>query len=332
MRTNQPNVDRDRSDQAEHWFQRVHAEDCTRQERERFRQWQADHPEHAAAYARTEHLYRRAADLRLDPKWRAEANAARQRTAQASRRRRTMRWGLSVAAMLLLAIGIGARLWDPAPPEQHYATATGERRTLALDDGSSVVLDTDSALTVRYSRHQRYLHLERGQAQFSVAKAAEWPFVVQAANGTVRAVGTQFQVRKDVAAVRVTLLEGIVTVTAPAATPGGGERSATLAAGEQLSFDDGQLWLLEPANVEVASSWVRGEFVFEGLPLAEMIEEMNRYSTAKILMSDSSLRDLPVSGAFYHNDQGSLIQALELGWSLRAERISPTEIVLHRRD
>lgn len=324
-------MDRDRSDQAERWYQRMHAADCTHQERERFRQWQAERPEHAAAYARTEYLYHRAADLRLDPRWRAQAQAARQRTARASRRRGTLRWGLSAAATLLLTIGIGARLWDPVPPGQRHVTVTGEQRTLALDDGSSVVLDTDSALTVRYSRRQRRLHLERGQAQFSVAKAADRPFIVQAGDGAVRAIGTQFQIRKDATVVRVTLLEGVVTVTAPAATPRGGERSATLAAGEQLSFDPGELWAMAPANLEVANGWTHGELVFDGRPLVEMIEEMNRYTTAKIRLGDPSLQELQVSGAFYDNDQDSLIQALELGWSLRAERVSPSEIVLYRR-
>lgn len=332
MRTNPPKADRDRSDQAEYWYQRVHAADCTRQERERFRRWQVECPEHAAAYARTEYLYHRAADLRLDPKWRVQAREARQRTEQASRHRRTLRWGLSAAATLVLALGLGARVWDPVQPEQRYATATGERRTLALDDGSSVVLDTDSLLTVRYSRSQRHLHLERGQAQFTVLNAADWPFIVQAGGGTVRAIGTRFQVRKDTAAVRVTLLEGVVTVTAPLWPPGSGERSATLAAGQQLSFDGDQLWFLSPADLEIAYGWTQGGFVFEGLSLAEMIEEMNRYTSTKIRMGDSSLRDLQVNGAFYDNDQDSLIQALEQGWSLRAEYLSPNEIVLYRSE
>ena len=187
-------------------------------------------------------------------------------------------------------------------------------------------------VTVRYSSDQRHLHLEKGQAQFSVAKDADRPFVVQAGNGAVRAVGTQFQVRIDAAAVKVTLLEGIVTVTAAAATSGGGARNATLAAGEKLSFDQGRLWRVERADIEMAKGWTRGELVFEGLALAEMIQEMNRYSATKIVIDDVSLRDMPVSGAFYNHDQASLIQALELGWSLRAEYAPPTEIELHHRD
>lgn len=322
----------DGSDQAEYWFQRMHAADCTPEEREGFGRWKAEHPAHAAAYSRTEYLYRRAAELRLDPRWRAEAQAARHRTARVLGRRRAMRWGLSVAAALLLSIGISVPLWNPAQLEQHYATAIGEQRTLSLDDGSSVVLDTDSALTVRYSNDRRHLHLEKGQAQFSVAKDADRPFIVQAGNGAVRAVGTQFQVRIDAAAVKVTLLEGIITVTAAAATSGAPARSATLAAGEKLSFDRGRLWRLERADIEMAKGWTRGELVFEGLALAEMIQEMNRYSTAKIVIDDAALRDVPVSGAFYNHDQASLIQALELGWSLRAEYVSPTEIELHHRD
>lgn len=332
MSTDRLNQSRDRGDQAEYWYQRVHAVDCTREEHARFKQWQDESPEHVAAYARTEHLYHRAADLRLDPQWRAAGQAARRRTAQAASRRRSLQWGLSIAAMLVLTIGIGWRLWDPAQPEQHYATATGERRNVILEDGSSIVLDTDSALSVHYSRKHRNLVLQRGQAQFSVTKAPDRPFVVQAGGGAVRAVGTQFQVRKRDSHIQVTLLEGVVTVAATAVTPNASVRTATLAAGEQLSFDDARLWQKASVNLEAAKGWTHGELVFERRPLAEMIDEMNRYTTAKIRLGDPSLRDLRVSGAFYDNDQESLIGALEMGWSLRAERVSDKEIVLHRRN
>lgn len=324
-------MDHDRSDQAEYWYQRMHAVDCTSAERVEFERWRAQHPQHAAAYEHTEYLYHRAADLRLDPHWQSVAKATKRRVARAARVRRAVRWSVPIAAVLVLALGIGWRTWDPAQPEQRYATTVGERRTLTLDDGSSVVLDTDSAVAVRYSRKHRNLILEHGQAQFSVALQPQRPFVVQAGEGAVRAVGTQFQVRKRDAGVRVTLLEGVVTVSAPDATSGGPDHVVTLAAGDQVSFGNGQPWNRRPADISAAEGWIRGEQIFDRRPLREVIEEMNRYTEVKLRLADPSLNELPVSGAFYDNDQDSMIRALELGWSLRAERTSPTSIVLHPR-
>src|SRR3546814_951836 len=112
-------------------------------------------------------------------------------------RRRLRRWtdSLAAAAVLVLAVGAGWRLWDPMQPPQRYATAIGQQHDVALEDGSRVRLDTNSALVVRYSRKHRDVVLERGRAQFDVAHAPQRPFTVHAGPGTVRAVGTQFQVR-----------------------------------------------------------------------------------------------------------------------------------------
>src|SRR3546814_9532022 len=93
-------------------------------------------------------------------------------------RRRLRGWtgSLAAAAVLVLAVGAGWRLWDPMQPPQRYATAIGQQHDVALEDGSRVRLDTNSALVVRYSRKHRDVVLERGRAQFDVAHAPQRPF------------------------------------------------------------------------------------------------------------------------------------------------------------
>lgn len=325
------------SREAERWFIRLQSRDCTAADRLACRDWQAADPANAAAYARVEGIFHRSADLRGQPDFLAMAREARASTARRRRLRERLRWSmpLAAAAVLVVAIGIGWQLHDPAQPERSFATVVGERRTLTLDDGSSVLLDTDSAVTVRYSRKHRDLVLEHGQAQFTVAPAPQRPFVVQAGSGSVRAVGTQFQVRKRADNVQVVLMEGVVTVSALASGSGnaGDARTATLAPGEQLSFDSGPLWATRSVDLdEVAHGWTRGELMFKQRPLPELLEEMNRYTPIKLRLGDPSLQDLKVTAVFYDNNQAALIRALELGWSLRAERVSPDEIVLYRRD
>ncbi|MEL1262855.1 FecR family protein [Pseudoxanthomonas putridarboris] len=318
--------------EAERWFMRLQMHDCSKADRAACARWRLADPAHAAAYAEVERVFHLAAQAGDDPRLRAAARMARERMERRRRRRGALRWATSLAgvAVVVLALGIGWRSWNPAEPEQHYATAVGERRTLTLDDGSVALLDTDSALAVRYSRLRREVVLERGQAQFTVAPQPRRPFLVHTDLGTVRAVGTEFQVRRRTGGVEVMLMKGVVEVSAAAAA--GEPRVATLAPGEQLDFDAGGRWNKHAFDPEVARGWTEGQLVFRGRPLKEVAEEMNRYNTAKIRLGQPALNDLQISGQFYGNDPDSLILALEHGWSLRAERPSADEIVLYRRD
>lgn len=315
--------------EAERWFMRLQMPDCTPADRAAFAQWRLASPTNAAAYAQVERIFQHAASVAIDPRLQAASRAALTRLAH-ERKGRRLRWAipLASAAVLLLAVGVGWRWWNPAQPERHFATTVGEQHALTLDDGSRVLLDTDSSLAVRYSRKRRELLLERGQAQFTVVPQPQRPFVVEAGSGAVRAVGTRFQVRKRADAVQVTLLEGVVEVSAPAA--GGEARVARLAAGEQMDFG-GLVWQKRSIDLDVANGWTQGQLVFRRRPLQEVVEEMNRYSAVKLRLGDPSLETLQISGQFYGKDQASLIQALELGWSLRAEHSTADQIVLRRR-
>src|SRR3546814_10097042 len=99
-------------------------------------------------------------------------------------------------------------------PAVEYATATGQQRTVVLDDGSQVVLDTNSNLQVQYGRRERRLTLLRGQVDFQVQHDTLRPFVVHTAGGTVTATGTRFQIHVAGGVDTVTLLQGQVVVAA----------------------------------------------------------------------------------------------------------------------
>lgn len=319
-------------DEAERWFMRLQMRDSSHADRAACARWRLADPAHAAAYAEVERLFRLAGQAGADPRLRAAARLARERMER--KRGRSGAWrrvaSLSAAAAVALALAIGWYAWNPAQPGRHYATAVGERRTLTLDDGSVVLLDTDSALAVHYSRLRRDVTLEHGRAQFSVARQPRRPFLVHTGLGTVRAVGTHFQVRKRADSVEVTLMEGVVEVSAAAGD--GKTRVTTLAPGEQLDFDAGGHWDKRAFDPAVTRGWTEGQLVFRDRPLAEVVEEMNRYNTIKLRLGQPDLDGLKISGQFYSNDPASLIQALEFGWSLRTERPSAREIVLYRRD
>ncbi|MGJ4803370.1 FecR family protein [Luteimonas sp. SDU82] len=317
---------------AERWFMRLQMGDCTSADRAAFARWRLADPLHAAAYAEVERVFALAAQAAGDPRLQAAALAAHERVARRRARHGVLRRCVAWAAVagVVLGLGIGWHSWNPSQPEVHYATAVGETRTLTLDDGTTVVLDTDSALRVRYRRLQRAVELEKGQAQFSVARQPRRPFVVHTGLGEIRALGTRFQVRSEAEHVQVALLEGTVEVAATA-TATGGRRTARLSPGEQLVFDAHQRWVRSAFDPEVMQGWTDGQLLFRSRPLAEVVQEMNRYNTTRIRLGDPSLETLRISGQFYSNDPQSLILALEHGWSLRAERTA-RDVVLHRDD
>lgn len=319
-------------EEAERWFARLGAPDCTEEENQAFERWRTASPAHAAAYRDVENTFRISQELLQDPALAfVREEAHRQRRASTTWRRPLA--ALAAAAAVVIAVGLGFFvLRGLSAPIEHYATAVGEQSTIELADGSQVLLDTDSALAVRYGWRERHTVLERGRAQFTVTADRRKPFTVETAYGTVRVLGTTFQVNVSDDAATTLLLEGVVEVTAPPSAGGGPPRVETLQPGEELTFDAaGESWTKRRTDPEAASGWTRGELILEERPLGDLLEEANRYATLQIRLGDPSLSDIVVSGVFHAGDQEALAMALQHGWGLYAERVSDDEILLFRR-
>ncbi|MGE5501698.1 MAG: FecR family protein, partial [Ignavibacteriales bacterium] len=183
------------------WVARLQGPSRDKAAEQAFRRWIEADPAHAAAFDRATQV------------WEGIGGAAvGMKVGAGVRDRMRMRVAASVVAGLLLAGGGWAVLRDPV-----YATHVGEQRTVRLEDGSVLALNTDTKVVVHYTKARRDLRLVRGEAQFDVAKNRARPFIVTAEGEQVRAVGTSFVVRDEGHAVSVTLLEGKVTVTPTAA-------------------------------------------------------------------------------------------------------------------
>lgn len=317
--------------QAQDWFARLRAPDCGPAEHAAFERWRAADARHASAYANLDDIWELTAELATaDTAIAAAAHQARSQVPPGGFHR--YRWPLlASAAVLVLALGLGSRLnlSQDAAPIQRYATAVGEQRTLTLEDGSRVVLDTATVLQVRYGRRHRSLTLEQGRADFQVYRDANRPFTVQAGPGRVTATGTRFQVRWLDGAGLVTLLEGQVRVAAKATSA-----EAPLTPGERIAIAPsgalGTPQRLGEADLANAQGWIEGQLVVKEWPLEALVTEVNRYGRTPVRLGDASLRDLPVSGTFSPTEPESLALALEYGWPVRVEQ-GDGEIVLHRR-
>lgn len=308
---------------AAEWFARLEGP-CTPQDWEAFARWLAQDPAHEAAYRRLEDRW---SDLELAAAEPALARLRAETAGRAERLERPERPGrsailgrapgrraaLALAATVCLAVGVGG--WFLATAPVTYATGPGERLSLTLADRSQVDLAPQSRLKVRLDRRGRRLELEDGQAYFIVAHD-DRPFRVRAQDRVVTALGTRFQVRIDGGRAEVLLIEGSVTV-APAAR-GASAPPVRLAPSQGLS---GPLDGARPAarDVEVETAWRAGRLVFRERPLAEVVDEFNRWSPVRLEIADPSVADTLVSGSFRYDGGGDFVTALRVGFGLTVE-------------
>lgn len=319
---------------AEDWVVRLQSPACDARDHADFEAWLGAAPGHPADYARAEHLHGLAAMLATDPGLRRDAVRARQML-RARRPAWRRPWALATAAALALAGVLGYQaLTSPAEaPTAQLAlqTAPGEQVTSTLDDGSRVVLDTDSAVDVVFERDVRLVTLQRGRVHIVAARDPARPMRVRAGRGEVRVVGTTFQVRRLDGAVDVALLEGHVTVQADAAM-GADAGAHTLVAGQRVTYhEDGRIDPVSPLVADETASWLEGRLVFSDWPLDVLVAEANRYSSVRLVLDDPALAGLRVSGQVRAGDQAGLAAALETGWGLHADRRDDETILLSRR-
>jgi transmembrane sensor len=221
----------------------------------------------------------------------------------------------SIAASLLLIAGASLFAWDRFYRAPIYATAVGEQRTLTLLDGSTVELNSHSRVRVRFTANERDVDLLEGQALFHVAKNPARPFIVDSSGTRVRAVGTQFDVNRTNAGTIVTVLEGKVAVTGNfpgvsvdpgsppvlASTPADGVQNVFLTAGDQLTVSPQTAPTPTRPNVAAATAWTHRQVILDSAPLAKVAEEFNRYSVRKLIVEDSGVTPLRLSGVFTAN-------------------------------
>lgn len=246
-----------------------------------------------------------------------DAGLARPALLTARHKRREM---LKVLSVLLAAGGTGAVCWQTMPLAQLTAdarTVTGEHRPIVLQDGSRVLLNTATALDVRYSPVLRAVHLLRGEILVETAPDAQArPFVVHTAQGSIRALGTRFLVRADEEQTRVCVLQHAVEVrSAKQLSP------TRVDAGQQVRLRQGEVGAVRPADPQ-SDAWTRGMLVVDGWRLQEVIAELQRYRPGYLGCAET-VGNLPISGTFHLADIDAVLSNLAATLPLRIRRFTP---------
>jgi transmembrane sensor len=238
---------------------------------------------------------------------------------------------IAMAAAITLAVLAAGWYFLLSP--QRFQTALGEQRSIVLNDGSVVTLNTSSAIKVSMVKDRRTITLLSGEALFQVAHDPSRPFEVMTGDTTVRAVGTQFDVDRRAAGTTVTVVEGKVAVfTARASSNDGEADNLPLAAGEQLTVAPRTKSHAIHANVAAATAWTQRKLIFENRPLGEVAAEFNRYNRQSIDIRSPELRSQEVTGVFQANDPDSFMLFLAKIPDVNIERSADNRSFVVTRD
>lgn len=236
----------------------------------------------------------------------------------------------AIAASIVLAIGmfwtehdwqwIGAALAD-------YRTGVGEQRLVTLEDGSTIHLNTDTAVDVVFSQDRRDLHLLRGEASFTVARDPVRPFVVKSGAVLTRALGTVFAIRRHSDVSTVTVMEHQVQVAFSSASA---VQDLIVHEGEQVDYSIKEGYgPVRRVDLRKETAWQRGKVIFEAQPLARVIEELNRYRRGRIALINPDLRALKVTGLFDVTDPDAALRMIQDTVHIHHTEVTSYLVLLH---
>ncbi|MFT4090285.1 MAG: FecR domain-containing protein [Asticcacaulis sp.] len=205
------------------------------------------------------------------------------------------RWGLKLAAGGLMAAALSLFVAPQAymAMVSDHQTHRAEQRQIALEDGSQVVLDSDSAIAVTYHPDSREVRLLKGRAWFDVAHNAQRPFHVTVGDAKVTVTGTAFDVGLEDGFNEVSLAQGGVRLTA------GDAKLMALVPGDRVRIDAATS-AADRSQVSLASmgSWRRGRLMLEDVPLADGIARLKRYYGGIIVFDRSAFEGHTVTGVY----------------------------------
>jgi transmembrane sensor len=306
---------------AARWHSRLQLEGQSVEVQQEFARWIAQSSQHQVAYDGVERAWQELRSSARHPSILTLRREAALRHGRSSpRAARSGRWAaiaavavtVTVAAVILASRSPGKgplSAWAPRHSEvvQAYETGVGQRLPVLLPDGSRVTLDTQSQLQMAFTSTEREVRLIRGQALFEVARNPERPFVVAAANRRFVALGTAFDVRVGPQQVKVTMVEGTVRVES---APNVAVAQRTITAGDQFVFDQQQVDRVSKTDPSQATSWLRGQIIFDNTTLAAAVAELNRYSGVQIELGAAKLAAVRISGTFIADRPDLFVEAL----------------------
>ncbi|QVL20000.1 FecR domain-containing protein [Pseudomonas qingdaonensis] len=268
-------------DQALDWLIRLQC--ATPEDTRAFEAWLEADPANAPAYVQAEALWHgdsvRAAALQLQQ---------RQRPSRLARLR--PHWKpLATAAVLLVGVFTVGNL--PMRLQADHLTVVGERQRLELQDGSKVLLNTNSAFSSNINDRQRIARLYQGEAYFQVP-GGQQPFELRAGPLRASVRDTDFAVRYLDGQAQVRVQRGDVDLL------GNSDQRIRLSAGDSISLGPNGFSQRERLDGQKDLAWIEGRLVFENCPLSQVLAELGRYYPGWIINTSERLQNVAVTGNY----------------------------------
>lgn len=281
---------------ASHWYALLSADGVSPRQTARWQQWYEQDQDHQWAWQQVEQLR---SQLHQVP-----GEVASRALTDSHLTRRHVLKGL----LLLLGAGGGWQLWQSETGEglrADYRTAKGEVVRQRLEDGSRLILNTQSAADVRFDAHQRTVRLWYGEIAVTTAKDPQKrPFRVLTEQGQLTALGTEFTVRQQDGLTRLAVQADAVEASL-AHYP---QEKRLVTARQRLQFSARTFSTITPDDDESAS-WTQGVLSFSDKPLGEVIATLGRYRSG-VLHCDPAVANLRLSGTFPLNDTDAILIAI----------------------
>lgn len=304
--------------QAMVWFAKLRSDKLTEQQYQLFQQWYQSDQRHRQAYQQIEMFWN-------DTDFNAALTVAYLANSKTSSLRFSKRSLiaplLAIAASIVLFFGFyhpTLHCW-----QADYCTTVGEIKTISLQDGSQISLNSASAINVNLRNGLRQVQLLNGEAFFDVQRDPNQPFLVQAKYTTTRVLGTRFVVRQDAAFDIVTVISGLVEVSQPKQNP------ARLEANQQITIAASTSSNVTHITSNTANAWLKGHIMFDNTALSEVISEINRYRNGQIIIQNPSLKQLKVSGRFDINNTDLALNALQQTLPIKLHRYTNWLVVIN---
>ncbi|MEG0243599.1 MAG: FecR family protein [Pseudomonas sp.] len=302
------------------WKLSIDEGSSTADERSEFMRWHAASEEHARAWRQLGSL-----DQRVS----AAAGPARQALLQsrAGMRRRIGKLGGGLAGMFLLGsllAWVGAPSLSPGYWLADQRTATGELRTLRLEDGTLLSLNTHTAVDIDYEGEQRIIVLHQGEISVETGHQDPRPLLVRTDDGRLRPLGTRFLVRREAHGTRLEVLQASV-----AAMPLNSGDEQVLHEGQQVLMDANGLGQVGQVAAGV-DAWTRGMLVVDNVRLADLLAALGHYRSGHLGVADD-VADLRVTGSFPLTNTDLALESLVPALPVKIERHTPWWVTIKAR-
>ncbi|MGB8921354.1 MAG: FecR family protein [Pseudomonas sp.] len=290
-------------------------------EREEFAKWHAAHEEHARAWRQLG---------MLDQRFSVASGPARNALLQSREgiRRRVRKLGSGLASIVAV-VGVALLVGDRYLPLDYWLadqrTATGEQRTVHLADGTLLNLNTHSAVDVRFDARQRLIVLQEGEIMVETGHGDARPFIVETREGSMRALGTRFLVKREEQGTRLSVLQSAV-----AAHPQSQSKEQILREGQQVLIRNDRLDTIA-ALTPGADAWTRGMLVVDNARLEDLVHELGRYRRGYLGVAPE-VADLRITGSFPLHDTDKALSALLPTLPVQIEQHTPYWVTVAKAD